>query len=102
MTAVTTNYVLSEFVALILNRRLATMSQTLTYAGSVRIASYVRVVHVDKPTDDLAWNRLESRKDKEWTLVDASSFVVMEQFNLQQALTTDHHFEQAGFTRLLK
>jgi uncharacterized protein len=28
--------------------------------------------------------------------------VIMEQLNIQQALTTDRHFEQAGFIRLLK
>jgi predicted nucleic acid-binding protein len=29
-------------------------------------------------------------------------FVVMQQRGLAEALTTDHHFEQAGFIRLLK
>jgi predicted nucleic acid-binding protein len=33
--------------------------------------------------------------------VDATSFIIMEQLGLQEALTTDHHFEQAGFIRLL-
>lgn len=35
-------------------------------------------------------------------LVDCASFVVMQQRRITQALTTDHHFEQAGFVRLLK
>lgn len=29
------------------------------------------------------------------------SFVVMQEHNLTQVLTTDHHFEQAGFHNLL-
>ncbi len=33
---------------------------------------------------------------------DCISFVVMQQYGLTEALTADHHFEQAGFTVLLK
>lgn len=42
------------------------------------------------------------RPDKQWSLTDCISFVVMEERGLTEALTTDHHFEQAGFTALLK
>lgn len=42
------------------------------------------------------------RSDKEWSLTDCISFVVMEQEGLTQALSGDHHFEQAGFVALLK
>ena len=49
-----------------------------------------------------AWQLGESRLDKEWTLVDCASFIIMKQRSLMAALTTDHHFEQAGFIRLLK
>jgi len=44
----------------------------------------------------------DQRRDKEWTLTDCISFVVMQKQGITQALTGDHHFEQAGFTALLK
>ena len=43
----------------------------------------------------------QSRPDKAWGLTDCSSFVIMQRRKLNEALTTDKHFEQAGFKRLL-
>jgi hypothetical protein len=42
------------------------------------------------------------RPDKEWSLTDCISFVVMRDENIVDALTGDRHFEQAGFRALLK
>ena len=42
------------------------------------------------------------RPDKEWSLTDCISFVVMRDASLTEALTGDHHFEQAGFRALLR
>jgi hypothetical protein len=41
------------------------------------------------------------RSDKAWSLTDCISFVVMRKRGLQEALTGDRHFEQAGFRALL-
>ena len=42
------------------------------------------------------------RSDKDWSLTDCISFVVMRQRGIVEALTGDHHFEQAGLIALLK
>jgi predicted nucleic acid-binding protein len=42
------------------------------------------------------------RLDKESSLTDCISFVVMADRKISEALTGDHHFEQAGFRALLK
>jgi predicted nucleic acid-binding protein len=47
-------------------------------------------------------NLYSQRPDKEWTLTDCISFVVMQRHGITEALTGDHHFEQAGFVALLK
>jgi predicted nucleic acid-binding protein len=43
-----------------------------------------------------------ARADKDWSLTDCISFAVMKQRRITDALTHDHHFEQAGFRVLLK
>jgi uncharacterized protein len=55
-------------------------------------------------TEDLyrrAYQLYSNRDDKEWGLTDCVSFIVMEDRNLTEALTTDEHFKQAGFKALL-
>lgn len=42
------------------------------------------------------------RADKAWSLTDCISFAVMQDARLTEALTADHHFEQAGFRALLR
>jgi predicted nucleic acid-binding protein len=55
-------------------------------------------------TDHLLGQAIElfsSRRDKEWGLTDCLSFVVMAGQGIDQALTTDMHFQQAGFKVLM-
>ena len=62
-------------------------------------------VEVLSLTDDLyeeGFRRFCDRPDKDWSLCDCISFVVMESRGLTEALSADEHFEQAGFTALLR
>lgn len=49
-----------------------------------------------------AFDLFRSRLDKEWGLTDCISFVVMRQFEIGEALASDHHFQQAGFTTMMR
>jgi len=40
--------------------------------------------------------------DKAWSLKDCASFLIMEEMGIQEALTHDQHFVQAGFEALLR
>jgi predicted nucleic acid-binding protein len=62
----------------------------------------IRVVELTAPLFDRGWQLFKARQDKTWSLVDCISFVVMQDNQLQDALTADHHFEQAGFKALLR
>jgi len=60
------------------------------------------IVHVDADLWQRGWQLYRTRADKNWGLTDCISFIVMEDYGLRHAFTYDHHFEQAGFVRLLK
>ena len=76
--------------------------QQIQFLTDLRSASWVQVVLIDAALDAAAWQLWEARPDKDWGIVDCASFLVMQQRGLTEALTTDHHFEQAGFVRLFK
>lgn len=99
---VTTNYVLSELLPLLTMRFHVRRERALNLIENIRLDRLVEIVHIDESLDAEAWKLLENRLDKVWSLVDAASFVVMKNRRITEALTTDHHFEQEGFTRLLK
>ena len=50
----------------------------------------------------MGWHLYRERLDKEWGLTDCISFIVMRERGLIEALTTDKHFQQAGFKVLLQ
>jgi predicted nucleic acid-binding protein len=60
------------------------------------------IIPVDQPTLDAAIDLYRKRSDKPWSLTDCTSFILMRQRHVAEALTADHHFEQAGFVALLK
>jgi predicted nucleic acid-binding protein len=62
----------------------------------------VEIVPASKALFRAGFELFAARPDKEWSLVDCISFVVMKQRRLKEALTTDHHFVQAGFRALLR
>ena len=59
------------------------------------------VVHVSEDLYEAGWQLYAARPDKDWGIVDCISFALMRERGLSEALTADHHFEQAGFVKLL-
>ncbi len=67
----------------------------------LRAAQSAQIVHVDERLFEAGITLFRSRSDKDWSLTDCISFVVMQEHAITEALSTDHHFEQAGFSVLL-
>jgi predicted nucleic acid-binding protein len=96
----THSYVLAEFVALAHARRLPRMA-ALTFVSDLIANPDIDMIWVDEALHREALTLLMGRVDKTYSLCDAVSFVLMRQRHITEALTTDHHFEQEGFQRLL-
>ena len=64
-------------------------------------SSRIEVVDVTPELYAKGWELYSNRLDKDWGMIDCISFVIMQERNLTEALTSDHHFEQAGFKVLL-
>jgi predicted nucleic acid-binding protein len=62
----------------------------------------VQVIHLRPPLFRKAFDLYKSRSDTLWGLIDCVSFVVMKELGITEALSADKHFEQAGFTVLMK
>jgi len=96
----TTSYVLAEYVALASIRGLPRQG-VLTFSEEILNDETIEIVWVEENLHTRAVELLLERQDKNYSLCDAVSFVIMRERNISEAATTDKHFEQEGFTRLL-
>jgi hypothetical protein len=97
--------VLTEFVLLELGNTLCRGHARRVFIGLVehlRSDPLYTIVSVSPALFDAGLRLFGQRADKDWSMTDCISFVVMKQRRLTEALTADHHFEQAGFKALLK
>ena len=62
----------------------------------------VEVIPLSEQLYTRASRLYRERPDKEWALTDCVSFVVMEDRGINETLTTDEHFQQAGFQALMR
>jgi predicted nucleic acid-binding protein len=62
----------------------------------------VEIISMSEELYSRALRLHRERPDKEWTLTDCVSFIVMEDRGISEALTTDEHFQQAGFHVLMQ
>jgi len=97
---VTTEAVLWEW----LNALSGAKSRSIAAEGYrlVHADSQVEVVGFGPKVERAAVNLYRGRPDKDWSLTDCLSFVVMKDRGMTEALTADHHFEQAGFEAVMQ
>ncbi|MEK6286001.1 MAG: PIN domain-containing protein [Acidobacteriota bacterium] len=73
-----------------------------SFYDALRVDPQVSVVQPEQDIFNEGMELYRTRPDKDWSLTDCISFVVMRRQEITEALTGDHHFEQAGFKALLR
>jgi predicted nucleic acid-binding protein len=96
---ITTEAILTEFLNAL--SKPASRLLALKWLDFFRQEPTVEIISVDTGLFEQAVQLYRARPDKAWGLTDCISFVVMNQRRSFEALTVDHHFEQAGFQALL-
>jgi len=91
----TTEWVLMELADGLCSQRLR--NKVVQFLPTIRADPLFEIVPFDAAIYQAGFNLFAARPDKDWSLTDCISFAVMTQRGLTEALTTDHHFEQAGF-----
>jgi len=97
-----------ERASLLTSTAVLTESYVLVHARAGRVgllrfrhalarSQWLRAVDVGSAREAEAWKLLEDQTDKDYSFVDATSFVLMTALGVRRAFSFDVHFAQAGF-----
>ena len=98
---ITSEFVLMELYTLFISPIKLDYNKRVSAIEGIRRSNYVTVIPIDDKLVAAAWELARARADKDYSVVDCASFVIMSQLGITQVLTADHHFSQAGFEKLL-
>ncbi len=98
---VTSEMVLAEVLNVLGSRGESIRAKAADSIAQLRQAPNVTVVPQTSSQFLEALAFYQGHRDKDWSLTDCASFLSMRDSGLTEALTRDHHFEQAGFKALL-
>ena len=99
---VTSELVLVELLNFVSKAGPITKQDALKIWAGLSSNADVTIVPASHELLESARGYYQKHADKHWSLTDCSSFIIMHDRKIHDALTYDHHFEQAGFRALLR
>ncbi|HEY9784510.1 MAG TPA: PIN domain-containing protein [Candidatus Obscuribacterales bacterium] len=96
---VTSDYVLDETATLLRARGQSRLLDT--FFDVVLNSQALRIEWMDPDLFEQIRKFFFKHSDKDWSFTDCFSFCLMRELRIQNALTKDDHFRQAGFNPLL-
>lgn len=96
---ITTDFVLLEVADALATPKLRV--NTVQLINRLRQTPILQIIPLSEALLAEGWAFYSQRMDKSWGLTDCTSFVVMLSEQITEAFTSDRHFEQAGFIKLL-
>jgi len=94
---VTTSYIFDEVVTYFNTR--GYHAKAVQVGNDLLVSPSVQLVHVDEALFQQGWAYFQEHQDKDYSLTDCVSFIVMRKLGVNTALTFDKHFVQAGFNK---
>ena len=95
---VTTSYIFDEVVTFLSSRSLH--QKAVEVGQKLIISNRIQLIHVDENLFFQGWDVFKKYEDKSYSLTDCISFVVMHKMGINEVLTFDNYFRQAGFQKL--
>lgn len=99
---VTTDEVLTEFLAALSKGRARLRLGAAKTVRTILSNPNVQVIPQSRESFRKGLERYEARSDKGYSLQDCISMNTMESHSITEILTNDRHFEQEGFSVLMK
>ena len=99
---VTTDEVLTEFLTALSDGGPGLRERAVAMVRSILDNNNVRVLAQSRDSFRKGLERFARREDKTYSMTDCVSMNAMEGMSIRDVLTNDHHFEQDGFTVLIK
>ncbi len=93
---VTTNYVIIETINAL--SKADYRKAVIAFMEKIEKSPSVEIVKITDEIYKNAWTLYQKRIDKDWGITDCTSFEVMKMRDIKRALTSDKHFEQAGYS----
>lgn len=92
----TSDFVLDETLTL-LRMRLG-HAAAVQFGKLAQASKVVQVIPVSASRWEHAWSIFVRFEDKDFSFTDCTSFAIMQELSLREAMAFDHHFIQMGFT----
>lgn len=97
---VTSDYIVDETVTMLMVRH--SREAAADFLQTINRTAVVRMEWIGPERFHKAVELFERHEDKEWSFTDCTSFALMRELGIREALTADQYFRQAGFASLLR
>ena len=99
---VTSEMVLTEFLNGLGKKGSQIREKAIKVVKTIMSSPNVEVIPQSSQQFRNAIEKYDNHRDKEWGLTDCASIQIMEERTINEILTNDHHFQQAGYTALMR
>ncbi len=89
-----TDYIFDELATFLMTR--VSKHFAIKICQNILRDARTTMIQISKDRFYKAWENFSSRQDQSWSFTDCTSFVVIQELDIQTALSFDRHFKQFG------